>query len=145
MHRVLCRVMSESEVTAPVWLLQPWPDHFSGGRRLVSRLHRHPCVAKYLYIIWWSMGNTIGEYTRYTINMRIRCTAASDIAHSSACSNSASQSSLSVGLLWRLPTSPCLSRFQNNCFDRRTLCKGPFLYSCILIPQVVLTVAHCLL
>ena len=63
------------------------------------RLLRNICPAGYQIrtIRYWKMlccstGNTIGAYTRYIINMRIRRAAASDMAHSAAC-NTASQSS----------------------------------------------------
>ena len=86
-------------------LVRPWLDHFSAGRWSHSQT---ACIAK--------------------------CTAASDMAHSAACSSSASQSS-HIGLLGRLPTRPCLFRFRNDCLERRTLFTGLFSQVGLLLGQ----------
>ena len=44
------------------------------------------------------------------------------MAHSAACSSSASQSSPTHRTIAGLPTSPCLSRFWNDLLETRTLC-----------------------
>ena len=85
--------------------LRTRPTGSSGAQCGPTGLHRHPRVAKYTCV--------------YDVE------AASDMAYSAACSSSASQSSPTrIGLLWRLPTSPCLSCFRNDRLDKRTLCTG---------------------
>ena len=87
---------------------------------LVPRLHRHPGVAKYtcvydvqLLAIW-----------------RIPLLAVVLLLSLALC----------IGLLRRLPTSPCLFCFRNDRLERRVLCKGlfiqvDFLLGCFELPK----------
>ena len=124
LHQLFQRIQS------PVRLVRPWPDHFhdfhplvlssdcrdslrmrptsgSGARRGPTGLHQHPHVAK----------NTLCVYDVQLLPLwRIPLLAVVLLL----------SLALRIGLLQRLPTSPCLSRFRNDCFERRMLCTGLF-------------------
>ena len=74
----------------------------------VSRINSSRCFASRSCRSPARPDRTASAPTFCKIHMRIRRAASSDMAHSAACSNSASQvSPICVGLMRRLPTSSC--------------------------------------